>query len=167
VPGFDYSEISEDKLLEVCSRSFTTVDGLWFLAVEQKYGFDAALELDLEVWRRFSRVHGRRLLKSFAIKEDSPIRTLVKLLQADPIMSIYRPEVVTLTDNKAVFRCVECPTQIARIRDGKGVFPGQRVCSAMYTAYAELIDPRIKTDCLTCSPDADQPGYWCEWQFEI
>ena len=163
----DYSKIPKEKLIEVCSRSLSTVDGLWFLAIEQEYGFDAALKLDMEVWRKFGLIHGRRLVKNFALKEDNPIRTLIKLIQADPLLVIYKPEVVMLTDNKAVFRCNECPTQAARIRDGKGVFPGQRVCSTMYRAYADVLDPQVNVRCLTCSPDAKSPQYWCEWQFEI
>ena len=167
MPGFDYSQIPGEKLVEVFSRSLTTIDGLWFLAIEQKYGFDAAMEMDIEVWRRFSSIHGRRVIRTFTIKEDTPVRTLIKLVQADPLMAVQKPEVVTLTDDKAIFRCMDCPTQVARIKDGKGVFPGQPVCQAMYTAYAEAIDPRIKITCLASPPDTENVPYWCEWQFEI
>ena len=125
------------------------------------------MAIDEEVWRRFSLIHGRRLVKNFAIKEDSPIRALIKMMQVDPIWFIFKLEIVTLTDNKAVFRCTECPTKAAWIRDGKGVFPGQPVCLNMYTAYAEVIDPQIKTSCLTCFPEARTPPYWCECQFEL
>ena len=164
--GLDYSQVPNEKLVEVCSRSLNTIDGLWFLSIEHKYGFDAALELDIEVWRRFSLIHSRRLVKNFALKEDSPIRAFIKLLQADPIMAIQKLEIVMLTDNKAVFRCTECPAQEARIRDGKGLFPCKPVCLAMYTSYAEVVDPKIKLSCLTCPPDVHPTEYWCEWQIE-
>ena len=65
--GTDYSQISKEKLLEICSKSVNTMDGLWFLSVESRCGFDAALELDMEVWREVSLVHCRRLVKLFAI----------------------------------------------------------------------------------------------------
>jgi len=163
----DHLPIPKEILVEVCSRSLNTIDGLWFLAIEQKYGFDAALELDIEVWRKFSSIHARRIVSNFTIKEDTPIRTLIKLLQVDPVTAILKPEVVMLTDNEAVFRCTDCPTQTARIRDGKGVFPGQPVCLAMYTAYAEVIDPRIEIRCLAYPSDDHPRDYWCEWQFKI
>lgn len=167
MPGFDYSQIPTGKMVEVCARSLNTIDGLWFLGIEQKYGFDAAMELDMKVWRRFSLIHARRLVKNFAIREDTPVRTLAKLIQVDPATAIFKPEVVTLTDSKAVFRCIDCPVQVARLRDGKGIFPGKPVCLAIYTAYAEVIDPRIKVSCLACPPDIHAPPYWCEWQIEI
>ena len=34
-------------------------DGLWFLAVEQKYGLEVALELDKEVWQKWEEL-GRK-----------------------------------------------------------------------------------------------------------
>ena len=167
MPGFDFSQIPADTLIETCSRSLHTVDGLWFLAVEAKYGFDTASELNAEVWQRCSSIHARRILKNFNIKEDTPLQTLIKLIYADPLLFVHRPEVVTLTDTRAILRCIECPTQAARIRDGRGVYPGEPGCTIFYEAYAGLIDPRIKVTCLACAPNPDSPEYWCEWEFEI
>ena len=162
MPGFDFSHIPADTLIETCSRSFHTVDGLWFLAVEAKYGFDTAHEMNSEVWRTCSLIHARRVLRNFNIKEDTPLKTLIKLINVDPLLFIHRPEVVTLTNTKAVVRCLECPTQIARIRDGKGVYPGEKGCTIFYEAYAGLIDPRIEVTCVSCAPNPDSPDYWCE-----
>jgi len=165
--SLDYSQIPKEKLVEVSSRSLITMDGLWFLAVEQKYGFDAALELDEEVWRRLGSIQAKRVVKNFAINEDSPIQTLIKALLVDPVFPIFLPEVPVLSDNKAIFRCTDCPPQKARIRGGKGEFPCKPVGIAFFASYAEAIDPGIKLSCLTCPPDAHPPQLWCEWQFEV
>ena len=167
MPGFDFSKIPMDTLIETCSRSLHTVDGLWFLAVEAKYGFDTAFELNAEVWRRCSLIHAKRILKNFDIKGDNPLQTLITLIHADPHLFVHRPEVATLTDTRAVVRCIECPIQVARIRDGRGVYPGEPTCTIFFQAYAGLIDPRIKVTCLACAPNPDSPEYWCEWEFEI
>jgi len=160
-------QIPREKLVEVCSKSLYTIDGLWFTAIEQKYGLDAALEIDEEVWQRFGAIQARRLLKNFALKEDSPIQTLMNVLQVDPNTVIYKPEIVELTDSKAVLRFTDCPPQKARIRDGRGEFPCKAVEVAYFTSYTEAVDPKIKLSCLTCPPDVHPPQYWCEWQFEI
>ena len=167
MPGVDHSQIPTEKLLELCSRSLYTVDGLWFTAVEQKYGLDVALELDVEVWRKLGQVQARRIVNTFAIKKDNLIQAIISVLQADPVMLVYKPQVAELTDSKAVLRCTDCPPQKARIRDGRGEFPCKAVGMALFTAYAEAVDPGIKVSCLTCPPDAHPPQYWCEWQFEI
>jgi hypothetical protein len=161
------SVIPEDTLREVCSRTFYTIDGLWFLAVEDKYGFETAFEMNQAVWRRASPIIGRRLLKNLDTEGKPPIQMLLKLLHADPLMHVHKPEVVEQTGNKAVFRCTECPTQVARIRDGKGVYNGVPGCSLLFESYAEIIDPRIKVTCNACAPDPDNPEYWCEWVFEL
>ncbi len=162
-----YSRIPQEELVELCSKSLYTIDGLWFTLVEEKYGLDVALDMDVEVWRRLGVIQARRLLKTFAIKDDSPIPALIKILQTDPILVIYRPEIVELTDNKVVFRLTRCPPQKARIRDGKGEFPCKPVGIALFTSYAEAVDPEVKLSCLTCPPDAHPSQYWCEWRFEI
>ena len=167
MPEYDLSTIPEDILREVCSRTFYTIDGLWFLAVEDKYGFETAFEMNQVVWQQASPIIGRRLLKNLDIKDRPPLQALIALILADPLMYVHRPEVVTLTDTKAVFRCTECPIQVARIRDGKGVYNGVPGCSLLFESYAELIDPRIKVNCVACAPNPDEPEYWCEWGFEI
>ncbi|MFC2008073.1 DUF6125 family protein [Chloroflexota bacterium] len=163
----DDLQISTDMLVKLCSRSLYTLDGLWFSLLEKKYGLEAALDIDIEVWRRFSLIHGKRVLKTFKIKDDNPIRALITMLQIDPMMTIYAPQTVTLTDNKAVFRFLDCPPQKARKRDGRGEFPCKAVGTAIFTSYAEVVDPCVKLRCLTCPPDAHPPEYWCEWQYEI
>jgi len=160
-------ESLEGNLAELCSKSLYTLDGLWFTLLERKYGLDVALDIDLEVWRKFSPIHIRRLKEAFAIKDDNSIRAVVSLLKIDPIQLIYKPEVVTLTDNNAVFRCTDCPPQKARVRDGKGEFPCRQVGEAIFRSYAEAIDPGVKLSCLVCPPDTHPPEFWCQWQFEI
>jgi hypothetical protein len=162
-----YSHVPKEKLAKVFSRSIYTMDGLWFLAVERKYGFDAALELDVAVWERIGPIQARRMLNNFAVKEDNPIHTLVRALQVDSVLLVFAPEVAVLADNKAIIRCTDCPPQKARVRDGKGEFPCKQVGIAFFKSYAETIDPRIKLTCLLCPPDAHPSEYWCEWQFEI
>ena len=163
----DYSQIPTEMMVELCSKSFLTVDGLWFTLVEEKYGLDVALDMDEEACRRFWLIHGRRLLKTLAIKGDNPIQTLVSMLQVDPMMFLFKPEIVTLTDSKAVFRCIDCPPQQARIRNGKGEFPCKAVGIAIFASYAESVDSKVKLSCLTCPPDPHPSQFWCEWQYEI
>ena len=167
MPEYDLSAIPEDILREVCSRTFFTIDGLWFLAVEDKYGFETAFEMNQVVWRQASPIIGRRMLKNLDMEGKPPIQQLIELIYADPLMYVHKPEVVEQTDNRAVLHCTECPIQVARIRDGKGVYDGIPGCSLLFESYAEIIDPRIKVVCNSCAPNPDSPEYWCEWVFEI
>ena len=164
--GIEYSQIPTEKLVEFCSRSAYTLDGLWFTLVEERFGLDAALEIDEEVWRRLCLVQARRIQKYFPVDEGSSMRNLLKVIELDPLWTIFKPKVVELTDSRAVLRFTDCPPQKARIRDGRGEFPCKPVGIAFLNSYAEVIDPKIKVSCLTCPPDAHPTQYWCEWQFE-
>lgn len=163
----DHSSISTEKLVELCSRSAYTLDGLWFTLVEEKFGRDTALEIDVEVWRRLCLIQAKRIRKYFPGDEGSSLRNLIRVIELDPIMAIFKAEVVKLTDKHAVLRFTDCPPQKARIRDGRGEFPCKPVGVAFLSSYAEVIDPNIKVRCLTCPPDVHPSQYWCEWQFEM
>jgi hypothetical protein len=167
MPEFDHSVLSHENLLEVAARTYYTIDGLWFLAVEEKYGFETAFEMNQVVWRQAGPILGRRLLRNIDSEGKSPLRVLMELLYADPLIYVHRPEVSELTEERAVFRCTECPVQSARIRDGKGVYDGIPGCSLLFDAYAKTVDPRIVTSCNACAPSPENPDYWCEWVFEL
>ena len=167
VAGIEYTGSLEGRLAELCSKSLYTLDGLWFTLLEKKYGLDIALNIDLEVWRRFCLIHIRRLQETFDIQIDNPIQAVITLLKVDPVQLIYKLEVVELTGSRAVFRCTDCPPQKARVGNGRGEFPCKQVGTAMFKSYAEAIDPGIKLTCLACPPDAHQSQFWCEWQFEV
>ncbi len=167
MPDFDFHTVSAEALNEVCSRSLYTVDGLWFLAVEEKFGFETTFKLNQEVWEKASLIHGRRLLKKLDLKGKPPLQSLVEMLLNDPMMFVHRPEVPTLTDTRAVFRCIDCPVQVARIRDGRGVYDGKPACSILFKTYAGLINPGIEVTCLACAPNPENPDYWCEWEFIV
>ena len=163
----EYSKIPAEKLVELCSRGAYTLDGLWFTLVEEKYGLDAALEIDVEVWRRLCLAQARRVPKYLPIKESSPMRQLIRVIELDPVLSIFKPKIAELTDERAVLRFTDCPPQKARLRDGRGEFPCKSVGKAYLNSYIEVIDPRIKLTCMTCPPDAHPQEYWCQWQFDL
>ncbi len=163
----EHSQIPPEKLVELCSRTSYTLDGLWFSLVEEKFGLDAALDIDVEVWRRLCLAQARRVQKYFRINENNPIRKLIRMIEIDPLLAVFRPRTVELDDSRAVLRFTNCPPQKARIRDGRGEFPCKPVGIAFLSSYIEVVDPEIKLTCLACPPDAHPSEYWCQWQFEL
>ena len=140
MPDSDLPALSAEALMEVCSRTMFSIDGLWFLAVEEQFGFEAAFELNQRVWARCSFIHGRRLLNKLNLEGKKPLERLMAMVFADPIMSVHNSQVLTLTDTRAVLRCINCPIQVARLRDGRGVYNGKPGCTLLLKAYAQLID---------------------------
>jgi len=163
----EYSRVPVEKLVELCSRGAYTLDGLWFTLVEEKYGLDAALEIDVEVWRKLCLVQAKRVLKYLPVKESRPMHRLMRVITLDPLLNIFQPEVTVLSDERAVLCFTDCPPQKARLRDGRGEFPCKAVGLAYLNSYIEVIDSRIKLTCISCPPDTHPEEYWCQWQFDF
>ena len=53
--------LTDKQIAEYFRRSYTAVDGLWFMKVEEKYGFDVALQLDEAVWRVLPKIQARAM----------------------------------------------------------------------------------------------------------
>jgi predicted ArsR family transcriptional regulator len=61
--------LTDKQVAEYFRRSYTAADGLWFMKVEESYGFEAALRTDEAVWRVLPKIQARAM-KSMANLED-------------------------------------------------------------------------------------------------
>lgn len=53
--------LNRKQLKEYLQNSYAKVDGLWFLKTEEQFGFEKALESDLEVWKIMPKIQARYL----------------------------------------------------------------------------------------------------------
>jgi len=53
--------LTDKQIAEYFKRSYTASDGLWFMKMEEKYGFDEALDIDNEVWKVLPKIQARAL----------------------------------------------------------------------------------------------------------
>ena len=49
------------KLIEVYSKNWLAMDGVWFQSVESKFGMDEAIYHDVEAWKRYTVIEARRI----------------------------------------------------------------------------------------------------------
>ncbi len=104
------------------AKNWLAIDGLWFLAVEQTYGLEAAIACDIEVWKQFSVIEARRIKIRLDLSEHGGLDALeralrVRLFSFLDRYEIHRPNPCTLE-----LRMITCRTQDARERKG---FVGQ------------------------------------------
>jgi hypothetical protein len=50
-------------VIDYLYKNYTKADGLWFIKVEELYGFDKALEIDGEVWKVIPKLQARFIKK--------------------------------------------------------------------------------------------------------
>jgi len=166
----EVKDLSKDEILELlidASKNWLTHDGLWFRAVEDKYGIEAAMELDKKAWEKFTVIEAKRIMERLHIEPGGGIPALVQALKFRLYAHINVQEVKEVSDTRCVFRMNRCRVQEARKRQGLADFPCKSIGIAEYSGFAKTIDPRIKTTCLVCPPDPHPPDVWCSWEFKI
>jgi len=155
------------ELLVDAAKNWLAHDGLWFQAVERRFGLETAIDLDREAWEKFTVIEAKRIMKRHNIAAGGGIPTLIQALGCRLYAYINVQEIIEASDTRCVFRMNRCRVQVARQRRGLPDFPCKEVGIVEYRDFARTIDPRIRTRCLTCPPDPHPPDFFCAWEFEI
>jgi hypothetical protein len=165
IDDLDFAELKE--LLIDAAKNWLAHDGLWFRAAEEKFGMEAALELDKKAWEKFTVIEAERIMKRLDMSPGGGIPALIQALRFRLYAFINVQEVLEASENRCVFRMNRCRVQEARQRQGLPDFPCKPVGIVEYSGFASTIDPRIRTRCLTCPPEPHPPNVWCAWEFFI
>jgi len=166
----EVKDLSKDELrdfLADASKNWLSHDGLWFRAVEDKFGIEAAMELDRKAWEKFTVIEAKRIMKRLGMEPGGGIPALDQALKFRLYAYINVQEVAEMSETHCVFRMNSCRVQEARQRQGLPDFPCKPIGIVEYSGFARTIDPRIKTTCLTCPPDSHPSDVWCAWEFKI
>ena len=150
------------KVIQMFSKNWLTLDGLWFTLVEEKYGLEAALDLDLKMWQKNALIQARRIKKDIGIK-DGGIEGVLKALRFMTFDASMPFEYSIDGSNQAQIWYTTCRPQEGRIRAGRGEFPCKTMGMACYGISAKTIDPRVKVECVFCPPDSHPLDVWCKW----
>lgn len=163
-------QMSKEELIAVIvddAKNWLAHDGLWFQAVEKMYGMDIAMDADREAWRHFTVIEAKRIMERLGMKPGGGIPALVECLKHRLYARLNLQDCIELTDDRVVFRMLDCRVQSARKRKGLADFPCKSVGIVEYSEFARAIDPRITTNCLACPPDKHPDEFWCAWEFKI
>ena len=160
--------LSKEELIAIVvddAKNWLAHDGLWFQAVEQRYGIETAIEIDRAAWEKFTVVEANRIMARLGLEPGGGIPALVECLKHRLYARLNLQEAIEVTDTRAVFRMVDCRVQSTRKRKGLPDFPCKTVGVVEYAGFARTIDPRIETRCIACPPDPHPEDYWCAWEF--
>jgi hypothetical protein len=166
----EVKDLSKKELMDLLadtSKNWLSHDGLWFRAVEDKFGIEAAMELDRKAWEKFTVIEAKRIMKRLGMEPGGGIPALVQSLKFRLYAHINVQEVAEMSETHCVFRMNSCRVQEARHRQGLPDFPCKPIGIVEYSGFAKTIDSRITTQCLTCPPDPHPHDVWCAWEFKI
>jgi hypothetical protein len=159
-------EESNGALLDAAKNWFA-MDGLWFQAVERKYGMEAALDMDREVWVQFAAIEAHRIKKRLALPDKGGLDAL-NIAFSNRLASLLNSLEIMRPDEKTLIVTTKtCRVQTARKRKGMAQFPCLSVGMIEFPVFARAIDSRIVSTCLSCPPET-QPGIpYCSWKFTL
>ncbi|WP_316896338.1 DUF6125 family protein [Pseudodesulfovibrio indicus] len=158
-------------LLDVAAQALRTgwlaADGVWFQAVEQRAGMDAAKRVNDTCWARFAPLEARRAKAILGLPDNGGIPALKAVLAERMYGRLNRWEFVEETADSIIFRMTDCRVQTARKRRGLPDYPCKSGGTTEYTSLAREVDPRLRCECVGCPPD-DHPDEWvCAWRFTL
>jgi len=163
-------KLSKEELVRIIvddAKNWLAHDGLWFQEIEKRYGLDVAVDADTEAWRKFTVIEVRRIMARLGITPGGGISALVECLKHRFYARLNLQEAIDITENRAVFRMLDCRVQSARKRKGMPEHPCKSVGIVEYGEFAKTVDSRIVTRCIACPPDPVPEEYWCAWEFTL
>ncbi len=163
-------DLSKEELIKIIvddAKNWLAHDGVWFQAIEKRYGMEVAVDLDIEAWRYFTVIEAKRIMERLGLKAGGGIPALVECLKHRFYARLNLQECVEVTDTRAVFKMLDCRVQSARKRKGLADHPCKSVGIVEYSEFAKAIDPRIRTTCIACPPDEHPEDFWCAWEFQL
>lgn len=130
------SDLSLQQIQQYLQRSYTAVDGLWFMKVEEALGFDAALDMDVKVWEIMPKIQARQL-KTFA----GVNRGLEALRQCMTMKLTLDGFFYEVQNNQNAFdvQISDCPWHDKIVRAKRGHLSkiiGERICTTEYSIWA-------------------------------
>ncbi len=163
--GFSREQL--EGMLEDAAMNWLAHDGLWFLAVEDRFDIETAMDLDAKAWESFTVIEAKRIMKRHGIEQGGGIEALALALGFRLYAFINRQEIVEQSEDRLLFRMNDCRVQAARKRKGLPDFPCKPVGLVEYAGFARTIDPRIETRCVGCPPDEHPEEWYCAWEFTL
>ena len=137
--------LNNRQMAESFHRSYTAVDGLWFMKVEEKYGFDAALDIDNEVWKVFPKTQAR-LLKSLGQTGDG-MDALFECLTTKLTLDGFKFKAEKNNSHSFKITIDDCPWHNLMIKSGREKLSGKvgtLVCSSEYSVWASEFGADIR-----------------------
>lgn len=163
------AQMSPDEVeafLDLHIRNLWRVDGLYFLGIEERFGTEAATEIDAACWKTMATLEARALKKLYGYGQGS-LAELMEALQRTSWSLDQKNKEIEVGEKEAVYRVRRCATQGARLRKGLSEFPCKRVRHGYLEIFAREINPAISMTCRFCPPDPHPDDAWCEWVFTI
>jgi hypothetical protein len=151
-------------LLFLQLRNMWSVDGLYFIGIEERFGGKGATDVDRNVWEVMGKIEARRLRKIMGIQGDD-IPTMMKALRISSWALDLEEKEIIIEEDRAILRNPSCRVQKTRLKKDLGEFPCKFVRWDYLKNFAKEFNENIDVSCNICPPGDHPENLWCEWEF--
>ena len=147
-------ELTDEQATDFFRRCYAAVDGLWCMKVEEKYGFETALEIDNAVWQVFPKIQARKLKE--LTKLGNGIEALRECFTTKLSLEGYSYKVEDV-DDRGGFQIItaRCPWHNIMVDSGREKLSsrvGNAICTTEYSVWASEFGDDIQWEqlCRLC-----------------
>lgn len=157
--------ITREQLDRLRLGALTAIDGLWFLALEERYGFDEALNMDLEVWKSYGVILLKRMARMVNVplaSGEAPGLPAVKFF----LETISRVDGTEYTseirgDGTLEFRVRRCSWWENLKKAGREkTVPCEMIDNTIFGHWLKAIDPSLEMEFTRSLPRGDDHCAW-------
>ncbi|MCC7572158.1 MAG: hypothetical protein KO464_02065 [Candidatus Methanofastidiosum sp.] len=160
------SSLNEWELIDLLLfniKNLWRVDGLYFLGIEERFGMEAATDIDVNCWEYLAKIEAKYLKQMFSLESD--LEGLSKALRFTSWSLDNPSKDIELKDGELIFRITDCHTQKTRNEKELPMFSCKNVRFNYLKIFVENFSPNIDVCCNLCPPDDRPDNIWCEWRF--
>jgi len=165
----DFSKEALIRLWIATAKLYIGIDGYWFTLIKEKYGYETAIELENELWKRAAPMEFRRVAEAMNIRGND-VASLFKALQMDPGSEGVMDLEYELKDkNHGIFTVRGCRSleYWEKYGDTQMMKDGCAIDVWAFAEYARFFNPRMKTTCLKLPPRNSPDEIACQWEFKV
>jgi hypothetical protein len=161
---FERMEAAElRKYIEFFLRHYRVMDGFWFIYATERFGQQAAEELNEKVWGRVGGMAAKDVMARFGIRETG-LRGFVQVLQYYP-WSILIGYQIEERPAEVILSVPVCPVQEARLKRGLKEYACRAMHEAEFVSIAQAVDPSLRVECRFAPPGPHPVDMHCQWRF--
>lgn len=135
--------LNDAEKIRYLKRSYSAVDGLWFMKVEDSFEFDKALEIDNEVWKVVPKIQARFLKTALGVDKglEALEQCFTEKLWLDGIeFDVKRNQnVLTIT----ISSCHWHDLMVKSNRENLSHRVGETICNTEYSVWAQEFGENI------------------------
>jgi hypothetical protein len=144
----------EKTLLEYFKKSYFSVDGLWFVKLEEEFGFEKALEIDTKVWEILPKIQARHLRKILGINGNG----IEPYFEAIKVKFDGEGYEYTMDSKAGEIRLKDCPWHEIMIKAGREDLSdkvGEVICNTEHGAWAREFGLELEIDGRFCAGNSE------------